>query len=250
MQNNPYGLICPITKACDILEPRWTIPILSELWAGSSRFNDIRRGVGNISPALLSKRLKEMEANGLVDRVENTASGTVDYFRTGKAIALEPALNAMAMWAQEFIEAEAALADLDVSALMWQMRIYILPQHLPRRRIVMRFHFNDPDLDYDTYWALIHPEGTVEICTDVLDYDIDLYVETTAPSLTAIILKRSTIAREIEAERTFLSGDERLIRSMPDWLKTTGYVCENGVAEFNPLPPAAQTMSTVNTRSS
>ncbi|NHX27970.1 helix-turn-helix transcriptional regulator, partial [Escherichia coli] len=60
MSIKPSGLICPITKACEVLEPRWTIPILAELWAGSSRFNDIRRGVGNISPGLLSKRLKEL----------------------------------------------------------------------------------------------------------------------------------------------------------------------------------------------
>lgn len=57
MSAAPYGIVCPITHACNILEPRWTIPILSEMWGGSTRFNDIRRGVGNISTALLSKRL-------------------------------------------------------------------------------------------------------------------------------------------------------------------------------------------------
>ena len=57
----PYGMICPITRACDILEPRWTIPILVGLWAGATRFNDLRREVGSISPALLSRRLKELE---------------------------------------------------------------------------------------------------------------------------------------------------------------------------------------------
>lgn len=39
----PYGMICPITRACDVLEPRWTIPILVSLWAGEMRFNDMRR---------------------------------------------------------------------------------------------------------------------------------------------------------------------------------------------------------------
>ncbi len=67
MTSRPYGMICPITKACELLEPRWTIPILTEIWAGSTRFNEIRRGVGNISTALLSKRLKEMQEKG-VDR--------------------------------------------------------------------------------------------------------------------------------------------------------------------------------------
>lgn len=97
MRPRPYGLICPITRACDVLEPRWTIPILSELWAGSTKFNEIRRGVGSISPALLSRRLKELEEFGLIERVEDKAKGTVDYIRTQMAIDLEPALNALAL---------------------------------------------------------------------------------------------------------------------------------------------------------
>jgi len=98
MSRRPYGLICPISLACEILEPRWTVQILTELWNGSTRFNDIRRGLGNISSAILSRRLKEMEALGLVERIEDKAAGTVDYFRTEKAIRLEPAMNALAEW--------------------------------------------------------------------------------------------------------------------------------------------------------
>jgi len=82
MTRRPYGLVCPISRACEFLEPRWTIQILTELWNGSTRFNDIRKGLGNISSALSSRRLKEMEALGLVERVEDKAAGTVDYFRT------------------------------------------------------------------------------------------------------------------------------------------------------------------------
>ncbi len=227
MSIKPYGLICPITKACEILEPRWTIPILAEMWSGSSRFNDIRRGVGSISPGLLSKRLKELEAQGLIKRVDNAAQGTVDYFRTEKAIALEPALNALAEWSQQHVKAEVVVADIDVDALMWKMREHILSEKLPRKRIVMRFHFSDDGLAYDTYWALIHEDGTVEICTDIPDYDVDLFVETTASSLTAVLLARSRIEREIEAGRIFLSGDSKLIHTMPEWLMQTEYMCEN-----------------------
>ena len=115
MSKKPYGLLCPISRACELLEPRWTIPILTELWNGSSKFNEIKRGVGNISPGLLSKRLRELEAAGLVDRVEDKATGTVDYIRTHKAVELEPALNALAVWAQRNIEAEVALKYPHVS---------------------------------------------------------------------------------------------------------------------------------------
>src|SRR5262245_26943473 len=86
MRQRHYGLLCPISHASEVLGPRWTIQILTELWNGSTRFNDIRRGVGNISSGLLSKRLKELEVVGLIERIEDKAAGTVAYIRTEKAI--------------------------------------------------------------------------------------------------------------------------------------------------------------------
>ena len=217
MQSKPYGLICPITHACEVLEPRWTMPILVEMWGGSTRFNDIRRGVGNISTALLSRRLKELVAQGLVERIEDPATGQVDYLRTQRAIDLEPALDALGKWAQCNIKAKEALKNLTVSNLMWQMRGYIDPENLPARQLVFQFRFTDPDLDYSKYWALIKPGFPVEICTTVPDYEVDLFIETNRISLSSIILSRTTIARELEEGRLFLSGDAILSRTMDRW---------------------------------
>ena len=55
--------------ASEILCNRWTIVLLRELCAGSTRFNDLRRGLPRMSPALLSKRLKELEFHGVLERV-------------------------------------------------------------------------------------------------------------------------------------------------------------------------------------
>ena len=217
MHNKPYGLICPITHACEVLEPRWTIPILAEMWGGSTRFSDIRRGVGNISTALLSKRLKELVAQGLVERIEDPATGQVEYHRTERAIALEPVLDAMGKWAQCNIEAQEALENLNVSNLMWQMRGYIDREHLPARQLVFRFHFADPGLDYSKYWALIRPGFPIEICSTIPDFEVDLFIETNVMSLSSIILGRTTIARELEEERLFISGDAILSRTMDRW---------------------------------
>ena len=112
MTNSHYGLFCPLAMACEILEPRWTILILGEMSGGASRFNEIRRGVPGISPTLLSRRLREMEAHGLVERLEDTAKGTVDYVRTSKAKELQPALRMLAEWAYKHVESEVALEDL------------------------------------------------------------------------------------------------------------------------------------------
>ena len=230
MSQRPYGLICPITRACDILEPRWTIPILVGLWAGATRFNDLRREVGSISPALLSRRLKELEEMGLVERITDPATGSVDYLRTEAAVALEPALNALAQWAQCFIEAEVALCTATVSNLMWSMRRQFVTDALPRRRLVMQFHFADADLDYSTYWAILQPGAEPEICTSIPGFDIDLYVETNRVSLHGILLGRATIAGELANGQLYLSGDPVLARTMPQWLRRGEYAQFDGIA--------------------
>ena len=231
MSIKPYGLICPISRACDVLEPRWTIPILTEIWAGSTKFNELRRGVGSISPALLSKRLKELEERGLVERIEDPASGAVDYIRTQMAIELEPVLNGLAVWAQKYIEAEIA-CEVNLSSLTWKMRNYIRTDELPNRRIVIRFHFLDEGLEYDTYWIVVNPGDPVQVCSSIPGFDVDLWVETTVSALSAVILARSTVAREVDAGRMFISGDALLARTMQRWLYVTDYLPDEGPKEL------------------
>jgi DNA-binding HxlR family transcriptional regulator len=235
MTRRPYGLICPISLACEILEPRWTIQILTEIWNGSTRFNDIRKGVGNISTAILSRRLKEMEALGLVERIADKAAGTIDYFRTEKAIKLEPAMIALAEWAQCNIDAEIALSGAGASTIMWAVRRMIDLTKLPRRRAVIRFHFrDDPPPKYPHYWFVVEPGAALpELCSLDPGRDVDLYVETGVVSLGAIIEGRSSIEREKESGGLFLSGDPGLARSMDRWLRTSVYAAFEGVLQLS-----------------
>ena len=63
-----YKQFCPVAMASEVLCTRWTMVLLRELIAGSTRFNDLRRGVPKRSPTLLSQRLKELEVSGVVER--------------------------------------------------------------------------------------------------------------------------------------------------------------------------------------
>lgn len=53
-----YGRFCPVAKAMEVLDERWTLLVIRELILGSRHFNELRRGVPKMSPALLSKRLR------------------------------------------------------------------------------------------------------------------------------------------------------------------------------------------------
>lgn len=197
--------------------------ILPEMWNGASRFNDFRRGVGWISPSLLSKRLKELESNGLIEREEDPASGSVDYLRTGMAIALEPVLDAMGHWAQRHVRAGVALDGIDLASLMWKIRRRVQADNLPRRRVLMRFHFSDSKLLHDTYWLLAMPGSPVELCETELGQDVDLYLESTVHALGAVYAGRSTFERDIEKGEIFLSGDTRVVRTIDQWLHPNDY---------------------------
>ena len=62
-----YHQFCPVAKAMELLDERWTLLVIRELLAGSRRFNDLRRGLPQMSPTLLSKRLQQLVRAGLVD---------------------------------------------------------------------------------------------------------------------------------------------------------------------------------------
>ncbi len=228
MANKPYGSICALSKACEVIEPRWTLLILNQMWSGYSRFSDLRRAVGNISPGVLSKRLDEMERLGLIERIEDRARGTVDYIRTQAAIDLEPAMDALAIWAQRNIDADIALADSNLSQMMTFLGRNVATGHFPQRRVVVRFHFTDETGPYSTYFLLAEPGMACDLCVTMPDLDIDLYVETLKKSLHAVFQGRSTVAREVEAGRMFVTGDPVLMRSMSQWLPRSIYATVEG----------------------
>ena len=133
MTQSSYNQFCPVAMAAEILGSRWTLVLLRELVVGSTRFNELRRGVPRMSPALLSKRLKDLEIAGIVTRSQ--LAGEPDLFEyrlTNAGRDLQPVIEAVGIWGQKWIEAEASLQNLDPNLLMWDMRRNIDPTPMPR----------------------------------------------------------------------------------------------------------------------
>lgn len=217
------ALFCPILMACDALEPRWTMVILTEMWSGSTRFNDIRRGVPGISPTLLSKRLKELEAKGLIERVEDKATGTVEYIRTEAGRALEPILRALGTWAYHHTDAEDQLCWLDPKYFMWNIRRSINCDALPRRRVVLKFSYPKLDTKPRDFWIVTRPGAPAEVCFIDPGFDIDLFITAELRSLVAVYFGRAHLADELRAERIQLLGSRALERSIGDWLVLSSF---------------------------
>src|SRR3954453_18157770 len=87
-----YSSYCPIAKAAEILTERWTLLLVRDLMLGARHFNDFRRSIPLMTPALLSKRLKSLEAAGIVRHVQS-ASGAWEYQLTRAGTELKPLLD-------------------------------------------------------------------------------------------------------------------------------------------------------------
>jgi DNA-binding HxlR family transcriptional regulator len=95
-----YGQYCSIARALDVVGDRWTLLLVRELLLrGQCRFVDLRNGLPGVAPNLLSVRLKELEAVGLVVRSEAAPPvATPVYELTASGRALKPVLAELAQW--------------------------------------------------------------------------------------------------------------------------------------------------------
>ena len=108
--------------AAEIICCRWTALVLREMLCGTTRFNDLRRGVPLMSPTLLSKRLKELIEAGVIAAVKNGRNGAVEYKLTQAGEDLRGVIMSLGIWGQRWVESSLSLKNLDPTLLMWDMR--------------------------------------------------------------------------------------------------------------------------------
>lgn len=92
-----------VEAAADILGSKWTALILRDLASGHCRFCALEKTVGKINPRTLSKRLDELEAQGIITKVTYPeAPPRVEYTLTPKGEDLVPILEQMATWGEKY----------------------------------------------------------------------------------------------------------------------------------------------------
>jgi DNA-binding HxlR family transcriptional regulator len=108
--------------------------VAGELLCGSKRFNELRKGVPRMSPALLSQRLRDLEHAGIVRREQNSAGGPEYRLTEASGEDLRGVVESIGDWGQRWIDAEISLRNLDASLLLWDMRRRIDPKPIPMQR--------------------------------------------------------------------------------------------------------------------
>ena len=227
MTNASYKQFCPVAMAAEILCTRWTVVLLRELVAGSTRFNELRRGVPRMSPALLSKRLVELEDAGIVARERLPGSAAIDAYRLTEAGRdVQAVVEAIGNWGQKWVETEPSLENLDAELLMWDMRRNLNTEPIPERRVVIEFVYPEQPPAQRKWWLIVEPDHEVDLCHIDPGFDVDLYATVDLRTMTEIWMGLRTVANAMDRDALVLVGRSDLVDSMQSWLGLSPFAAQ------------------------
>ncbi len=212
-----YGQFCPISMAAEVFCTRWTPLVVRELLCGSTRFNDIRKGVPKMSPSLLSKRLKELELAGVIRSVD-TGRGTQEYHLTRAGEELRPLVIGIGNWGQRWVESRLSLRNLDPSLLMWDIRRNFAPDPPPESRCTIQFLYPELDENLRDWWLVVDKDGT-DLCKFDPGYDVDILVTAGLRAMTSVWMGLSRLSDEITAGQVQIDAVPTLEARLMGWLK-------------------------------
>jgi DNA-binding HxlR family transcriptional regulator len=227
-ERSGYGQFCPVSMAAEVFCSRWTPLIMRELLCGTSRFNDLRRGVPRMSPALLSKRLKELEKAGIIS-VSRGKGGAVDYSLTPAGQDLKEVVVGLGMWGSRWVESQLSLRNLDPTLLMWDMRRNLVPEPLPPRKCTIQFQYPELAPTKQNYWLVVDG-GVIDLCYYDPGFEIDLLVRTPLKTMTAVWMGVAKLKHEIDSGGIELDGDPALAGAIQQWLGLSPFAREQAKA--------------------
>jgi len=216
-----YGQFCPIAKATEILGERWTILILREVLMGGRRFNELQRGLGDISPALLTSRLKSLEQQGILARRRISGQRGHEYFPTPACEQFLPVIIAIGEWGLSWTRDMLVQDDFDIDFLMFYLERSVDPEKLPGDETVIRFQFTE--LVEQRNWWLLVDRSSVQVCLTAPARDVDVYFTTTVRTMHDVWMGDRSYRDAVNAEDLIIEGEPALTRNISNWLRPSAF---------------------------
>ncbi len=212
-----YGQFCPIAKAAELFCERWTPLVIRELATGASRFSEVRRGVPLMSPTLLSRRLKQLEAEGIVERTKADRGRGMTYQLTEAGREFVPVIEQLGVWGQRWSRRELADNEVDLGLLIWSLEKSVDPSAFGEKRTVVRLEFNDQPPAKSLWW-FVNNSAECELCLEDPGFDVDLYVICALPDMIRVIRGDIALSRATADGRMELHGSSKARSGFRDWL--------------------------------
>jgi DNA-binding HxlR family transcriptional regulator len=210
-----YGQFCPVAKATELIGERWTILIIRELVLGTHRFNDFQRALSRISPALLTKRLKDLEKAGIIVKKTQQGRRGFQYFLTPAGRQLSPIIEHLATWGMRWARGQLTDEELDVEFLMWEVQRRLDTEALPDGETVLCFIFEELT-QFKSWWIVINGDD-VDLCTKNPGKDVDLYISSTVRTMVEVW--EGEVGLQTARRKNLLkaNGNAQLVKTLPEW---------------------------------
>jgi DNA-binding HxlR family transcriptional regulator/putative sterol carrier protein len=201
-----YGDGCAIARGLDLVGERWALLVVRELLLGPKRYTDLRRGLPNASPNVLSQRLGELEGAGVIRRRKlPPPAGARVYELTGWGRELEEVVMSLGRWAARSPTppSDAPIVSADSVILALRARFDASAAHGLRAAYELR-------LGEDRF--------RIEVADDELavargDADqADAMIDTDPGTLDAVLWKGRTLADARRSGKLTIEGDKAAVR--------------------------------------
>jgi DNA-binding HxlR family transcriptional regulator/putative sterol carrier protein len=208
-----YDQYCPLARALDVVGDRWTMLIMRELFPAPKRFTDLQQRLDGIAPNLLSRRLKELEAAGLVvkKRLDPPAASTV-YDLTAKAAGLETAMLALARWGLQFL---GPFDGEEAFNIEWLLPA--LEEHANREAARGIWEIYEMRLDDSVFWVKV-ADGEVTVRAGHSPEPPDLLAESDLETFMGIGFGSITPEEALASGKARVAGDPAMIERAADIL--------------------------------
>ncbi|MEJ7650585.1 MAG: helix-turn-helix domain-containing protein [Nakamurella sp.] len=217
-----YAQFCPVAKAMEVLDERWTLLVIREMLAGSSRFSEIRRGVPRMSPALLSKRLRTLQRAEVVRR--DLADGEIRYRLTESGMQLFEVVQALGLWGLRWV-GQLGQEDLDPHLLFWDLQRTIPLASWPLGRTTLAFEFDDVERRHARWWVVVvgaddaaDSEVEVDICDADPGHEVAATVVTSLRAMVRVWRGDLDWDAALAAGALHIVGPAATRRAVPQWL--------------------------------
>jgi DNA-binding HxlR family transcriptional regulator len=199
-----YGDACGIPRALDRVGERWALMIVRELILGPKRFTDLRAGLPNASPNVLSQRLRRLEDDGIVQRRKlPPPAGSRVYELTEWGMELEPVLTALGRWGAR-APAPPPEDRMSLDAHILSLRTLFDPTLAGDVSAKLELHLGE-----HRFRATV-AEGRLEVVPGEAQAP-DAIVTTDAGTLLALCHRRRELTEALDAGDVEIEGDQGVV---------------------------------------
>lgn len=169
-----------------------------------------------MSPSILSKRLKTLEAADIIVRKAAPSGQAAEYKLTRSGRELGPIVENMAVWGMRWRKRSIAAQDCDVGGFMWDFHRTLNTAGLPDGETVILVQISDRT-DLNTWWVIANDDA-VDLCVDDPGHDVDVYLTATLANLIALWLGDVGVQSAVDDRSIYLDGPRHLLNTAHDWM--------------------------------